>query len=211
MLFKRDHKIMVFLPRRGGRKLLFTTNVKDESEIQEKVLSELEKYSEDLDIKSYKYVIALDTKTNTEVKVDNPYFEEIEVEKRKDKLPSISEVMEVAYLDIIDKLTSAYSQAIPKIITKTTDITINTIQNMIQSYAEEKSKGSRVRDIAMLISGIVEMAKNWDKVKAMSEELIPKVMDYLKKVSLEGATAPAIGLQSGLQPSQKDDLGGAER
>lgn len=207
MLFKKDHKIMVFLPRRGGRKLLFTTNVKDESEIQEKVLSELEKYSEDLDIKSYKYVIALDTKTNTEVKVDNPYYEEIEVDKKKDKIPSISEVMEVAYLDIIDKLTSAYSQAIPKIITKTTDITINTIQNMIQSYAEEKSKGSRIRDIAMLISGIVEMAKNWDKVKAMSEELVPKVMEYLKKASLE---APAIDLQSGLQTS-RDSQGGAEK
>lgn len=198
---------MVFLPRRGGRKLLFTTNVKDESEIQEKVLSELEKYSEDLDIKSYKYVIALDTKTNTEVKVDNPYYEEVEVDKKKDRIPSISEVMEVAYLDIIDKLTSAYSQAIPKIITKTTDITINTIQNMIQSYAEEKSKGSRIRDIAMLISGIVEMAKNWDKVKAMSEELVPKVMEYLKKASLE---APAIDLQSGLQPSQQPQ-GGAEK
>lgn len=185
MLFRRPHKIMVFLPRRGGRKLLFTTTVKDETEIQEKVLSELEKFSEDLDIKSYKYVIALDAKTNTEVKIDNPYFEESAVQKEKAKLPSPSELLEVTYLDIIDKVTNAYSQALPKIITKTTDITINTIQDMIKGIAEERVRGSKLRDIAMLIQGIVDLARNWDKVKKMSEEVAPKLLEVMSKAQLE--------------------------
>lgn len=193
MLFKKKHKIMVFLPRRGGRKLLFTAQVKDESEIQEVVLRELEKYQDDSDIKGYKYIIALDTATNTEVKIDNPYFEvsDVEVSGRVKKMPNPDEIMSLAYLEIIDKLSEAYSQTLPKVISKTTDITINTIQHLIEGMATEKVRGSQIRDLAQLVSGIVDLAKNWDKVKAMSQDIAPQIMALMKGEPPAGVPAGA--------------------
>jgi len=181
-IFKKilgKHKIMVFVPRRGGRKLLFTTFVNDIDRIEENVLSELEKYSDDVELKQYKYIIALDTKTNTEVKINNPYFDESTVQETK-KTSSKQELFESMQIDMAATIHEAYKQMIPSLISSMTQTMVNVVKDTVTTLIEQKQSSSQWKDIAMLISSIVELARNWDKVKVMSNEIAPMIKQYIE-------------------------------
>ena len=190
-IFKKilgKHKIMVFVPRRGGRKLLFTTFVNDIDKIEENVLSELEKYSDDYELKQYKYIIALDAKTNTEVKIDNPYFDESMIQETR-KTSSKQELIESMQIDMAATIHEAYKQMIPMLVSSMSQTMVSVVRDTISSLVEQKQSISQWRDVAALIGNIVELAKNWDKVKQMSSEIAPLIKQYIetgKLPSIEG-------------------------
>jgi hypothetical protein len=181
---KGKHKVLVYLPKRGGRRLLFTTQVNDVDEIKAVVLSELENYKDDRELKEYKYIIAVDTKEDTEVKISNPFYEEPEEKEEKKKI-DLKEYQQALQMDLIDTLHEAYKNTIPQllssIITSTTSITTNIVKDMLQNLVEEKTRRSQWGEIASLIWGVVELAKNWDKVKTMSSEIAPMIKDFIQK------------------------------
>jgi len=176
-IFKRifgKHKVMVFVPRRGGRKLLFTSYVSDVDKIEEAVLSELEKYSDDYDLKQYKYIIALDSKTNTEVKIDNPYFDEGMAVSEKLKNPK-QDLKDAIELDLVDTVLNSYKSVIPQLVSAMSSTMVSTVKDTISQLVEQKQSTSQIRDLALLIGNLVELAKNWDKVKVMSGEIAPMI------------------------------------
>jgi hypothetical protein len=181
---KGKHKVLVYLPKRGGRRLLFTTQVNDVDEIKSVVLSELENYKDDRELKEYKYVIAVDTKEDTEVKISNPFFEESEEEEQNKKV-DLKEYQQALQMDIIDTLHEAYKNTIPQllssIITSTTNVSVGIVKDMLSSLVEEKTKRTQWGEIASLIWGVVELARNWDQVKKMSNELAPMMKDFIQK------------------------------
>jgi len=181
---KGKHKVLVYLPKRGGRRLLFTTQVNDVDEIKAVVLSELENYKDDRELKECKYIIAVDTKEDTEVKISNPFYEEPEEEEPKKKI-DIKEYQTALQMDIIDTLHEAYKNTIPQllssIMTSTTNVTVSVVKGMLEGLVEEKTKRSQWGEIASLIWGVVELARNWDQVKQMSSEMAPMIKDIIQK------------------------------
>ncbi len=177
----RKHKVMVFVPRRGGRKLLSTIFVKDIDAIEQTVLSELEKFSEDFELKQYKYIIALDTNTNTEVKIENPYFDETLAQQQTKKESSTKEVVEAMQIDLVSTIHEAYKQIIPTMLSSMTSTMVSTVKDTVTALVEQKSQTSQWRDIAMLIGNIVELARNWEQVKKMSGELAPMIKQAIEK------------------------------
>jgi len=178
-LFRRPHKILIFLPRRGGRKLLATTLAKDETEIEEKVLSKLEDFKDDVEIRGAKYVIAIDTKTNTEVKVENPFFDEaLAPQPKKEKETGEVSLKEAIEGELLLEVVESVKRIIPTVVSGLTTGVVDIYRDSVKKMLESESRRSELSGIANLIMSLVMLAQNWDKIKKLFEEASP----ILKKI-----------------------------
>jgi hypothetical protein len=172
--------VQVYLPRRGGRRLLFTVNVRDPSEIESTVLERLEDYKEEAELVKYKYLIAVDTKEDVEVKVNNPFFDEEAAQAAPSKV-SPKEAIEGLKLDLIGTMHDEYKHLISGVFRGVTEVAIGTVKDVVNQIISERTRTGQLHEVSQLIGNIVELAKNWDKVKAMSNELAPMIKEYLEK------------------------------
>jgi len=175
-LFKRPHKVMVFLPRRGGRRLLFTTTVNGIDEIEPKVLEELEDLKEDVELRGYKYIIATDTKDNTEIRIKNPYFDEELAAAETKKAPSKEDLATAAQLDLLETFLNTYKQFVPELLktafTSTADALKEAFKRMV---TPEEKKENTIADWANFINSLVNLATHKYEVKGLVEEAFMKM------------------------------------
>jgi hypothetical protein len=167
---------MVFLSKRGGRRLLFTTTVNDVDEIEPKVLSELEELKEDVEIKGAKHIIAIDTKNNYEVKIKNPYFEEEYLVETTGRKPTKEDLATAAQLEMLETFLNTYKQYMPELLkvsfTATADALKEAFKRMV---TPEERKENTIADWANFINSLVNLAKHKDEVKALVQEAFMKM------------------------------------
>jgi len=173
---KRPHKVMVFLSKRGGRRLLFTTTVNDVDEIEGKVLEELEELKEDVEVKGAKHIIAIDTRNNYEVKIKNPYFDEEYLVETTGRKPSKDDLTTAAQLDLLETFLNTYKQYVPELLktsfTATADALKETFKRMV---TPEEKKETTIADWANFINALVNLAMHKDEVKAMVREVFKEL------------------------------------
>jgi len=175
-ILKRPHKVMVFLSKRGGRRLLFTTTVNDVDEIEPKVLSELEELKEDVEIKGSKHIIAIDTRNNYEVKIKNPYFDEEYLVETTGRKPTKDDLAIAAQLEMLETFLNTYKQFFPELLktafTSTADALKEAFKHMV---TPEEKKENTIADWANFINSLVNLAAHKDDVRALVEEAFMKM------------------------------------
>ncbi len=177
MFFKRKHKYTAFLPRRGGRKLLFSVKAKDIDEAIQLVYDKLETdYSEDMEIKGYKHVIVFDNANSEEYKINNPMYDrEIAREQVGGSSKMDPQKLVTAFqLDLMDSMLDSIKATIPHVmqtlLTSNIDIWKELTKKMVEG-ASKPDHTSQLKNIAEFIQSIVLLAKNKDEVKALIQEL----------------------------------------
>ena len=111
---KREY--IIYIPRRGGRKMLGKITARDIGEAQEMVLKMVADM-EDADLTKAKYIKIFDPKTMQEFDVENPKYEEPEEPKKRGR-----DVEEVTVEDL-EKLTIlTVTEKLPTIVDKALEI-----------------------------------------------------------------------------------------
>ena len=148
-LFRRSHEYIVMLPRRGGRKILFKVKAKDPSEASEKALARLEEMQDSPELRSYKYIILMDSKTLNEFKIDNPFFHEEEEEETKQQRKR------VITKDDIEQLTIAsVVEQIPQLVSSVFNIAMNIANQAASAITESfmQQMGLKPQDPKLMVA-----------------------------------------------------------
>jgi hypothetical protein len=128
LLGKREY--IIYIPRRGGRKMLGKIMARDVGEAQEMVLKMVAEM-EDADLKRAKYIKIFDPKTMQEYDVENPNYEEPEEPKRKGR-----DVEEVTVEDL-EKLTIlTITEKLPTIVDKSIEISFRLTDKLVSKVMD---------------------------------------------------------------------------
>jgi hypothetical protein len=137
ILGKREY--IIYIPRRGGRKMLGKITARDIGEAQEIVLKMIADM-EDADLARAKYIKIFDPKTMQEFDVENPKYEEPEEPKRKGR-----DIEEVTVEDLEKVTILTVAEKLPTIVDKALDISFritgkltDKIMDMWLKQVEEK-------------------------------------------------------------------------
>ena len=190
-------KFQVYLPRRGGRRFLFSVKAKDPDQAREKVLERLEDFREDPSLKPVKHILIIDTKEDTEIRIDNPYFDAEEYERLKNpSKPSIKEFVEASQIDVMNTYVEAINRQLPSMISGLFKGTVQTITSVVDELAKQRLNLQQdptkpLANIAMFVQSIVLLAQHRDKVleliRGLKEEGIDIKNLLLAQAGLGGA------------------------
>lgn len=180
-MFKKGHKVMAFLPRRGGRKFLFAIKVNDVDEITQKVTEKLEEYKDDIEIKQYRYIIAVDTNENVEVKVTNPYFDEETVKEQSSQKVTKEDLQGLVQLELAETMLEAYKEFIPQLINVLFTSTADALKESFKKLVSKKEEGTSLKDIAQFVQSLVFLAQNKDSVKGLLKDVFSEYQQIQQK------------------------------
>jgi hypothetical protein len=128
ILGKREY--IVYIPRRGGRKMLGKIQARDIGEAQEIVLKMVADM-EDADLTRAKYIKIFDPKTMQEFDIENPKYEEPEEPKRKGR-----DIEEVTVEDL-EKLTIlTVTEKLPTIVDKSIEISFRLTDKLVSKVMD---------------------------------------------------------------------------
>ena len=177
---KRKRKYLVQLPRKGGRVFLGKIECNYE-ELHQRVVELLEERKDMPLLAQAKYVLAVDADSGQEHHISNPFFagEEEEADQRGSRVTA-KDLEELKAALQMDMITSGFDTA--KAIMQQMGKSLGSCMGeMVKSYMDTMNEFMRssmglptrtttVRDWAQLIWGIIEFARNYDKIKPMVQD-----------------------------------------
>jgi hypothetical protein len=137
ILGKREY--IIYIPRRGGRKMLGKIVAKDVGEAQEMVLKMVADM-EDADLTRAKYIKIFDPKTMQEFDIENPNYEEPEEKPKRGRdieEVTVEDLEKLTILTVTEKLPTIVDKSI-EISFKLTDKLVSKVMDMWFKQVEER-------------------------------------------------------------------------
>jgi hypothetical protein len=153
---KREY--IIYVPRRGGRKVLGKVTARDVNEAQEIVLRMIADM-EDADLTKAKYIKIFDPRAMQEFDVENPKYEEPEEPKKRGRdidEVTVEDLEKLTILTVTEKLPTIVDKSI-EISFRLTDRLVNKVMDLWFKQVEERL-GLKQENPQVMVAGAVAKA-----------------------------------------------------
>jgi hypothetical protein len=163
ILGKREY--IIYIPRRGGRKMLGKITARDVGEAQEMVLKMIADM-EDADLTKAKYIKIFDPKTMQEFDVENPKYDEPEEKPKRGRdieEVTVEDLEKVTILTVTEKLPTIVDKALEvsfKITGKITDKIIDMWLKQVEEKLGLKQENPQAQVASAVARALDAFAQN---------------------------------------------------
>jgi hypothetical protein len=172
-MFSRRQVFEVYLTARGRKHLIAEVEAKNFEDLYVTVHKMLEEYAEEHpeEIKRYNRVLVVNKKTGERLRFKNPFYEE-EEEDRGGNKPSgedlTAKLQALTVAAVVQQIPDLVGEAVRTAMSVQRRILEKTLEAAMESA--KPSPTSQLRDIALFVQSLVQLAQNKDKVAALVKE-----------------------------------------